>query len=326
MVEGSFRLGLVGCGRAAERIWVPALRAVPEARVIAAVDSRSERCEAIAREIPGCRPAERLEALLDAGTVDGLILATPLQSHYAVASQALEAGVPLLVEKPLAATVAEAIRLESLSRATATPLLVGFNRRWWSPAVRLQDLLRSAASPMRADLAFVTNGFEWGAVAGTPDLIDDLASHQVDLLRFLFNQEIGLLSATRPSRGEVRMEIQMAAGATAACRIADEGQSEESISVSAGSRMWWAHSRSDRISPGTGALRTMLDGAGVVWRKLAGRRNAMRRSFEDELRAFIRAVRQRLPVSPDAADGVAAARAVAAIRESLATGGQAVAL
>lgn len=293
---------------------------------MAAVDLRTDRRETIAREIPGCRAVERIAALLDARSVDALIVATPPETHFHLAKQGLEEGVALLVEKPLAASVAEALELDCLSRTTATPLMVGFNRRWWSPAVRLRDELRGHPGPARADLRFVTDAAEWDAVDGAPDLIDDLATHQVDLLRFVFGREILSVSANRGGPREITMEIRLRDDTTAYCCVAHHGQSQESVRVTAGAGAWWIHSRSDRVAPAGGTLRTALDSTGRAWRRLTGHRSAMRCSFEEELRAFVQAVRTRSMPNPGASDGVIAARAVAAVRTSLEQAGEAVML
>lgn len=63
------------------------------------------------------------------GTVDGIILATPNALHAAGAITALEAGVPVLVEKPIADTVEAAERILSTSLSTGVPVLVGHHRR-----------------------------------------------------------------------------------------------------------------------------------------------------------------------------------------------------
>ncbi len=321
MVGEALRIGLIGCGRAAERLWLPALRRVSEARLVAAADVRAERRALVAREVPGCRQVEQAEALMAGGGVDAVIVATPPESHFHLARLGLEAGVPLLVEKPLAATVAQTVELDQLRRATATPLMVGFNRRWWLPALRLREMLQGEAGPGWAELVFVTEAAQWKAIAGCPDLLDDLATHQFDLLRFLFKQEIASVSATQTRPREIRMEAELVNGTYAVCRVAHDGGSEESVRVTTGSLRAWIHARSDRIAPAGGASRTALDLTGRVWRRLTGRQSTMRRSFEDELRAFIRAVRDGAEPSPGAADAIAAASALAAARESLAHAG-----
>jgi predicted dehydrogenase len=322
VVTPPLRLGLIGCGRAAERLWLAAFRAVHEVRLAAAVDPQADRRAALSRQTPGCRMLERLEDLALGRDVDAVVVTSPPETHFDLARRALEAGCPVLVEKPLASTVAQAIELDRLRRSTGTPLMVGLNRRWWAPVRALRERLSHRGSgECRAELVFVTNAAEWGAVAGVPDLLDDLGTHQLDLLRFLFDREIASVSARHTAASTVEMEVKLADGSSARCRIGHDGSSTESIFVTGGSLVAWIHGGSDRLSPAAGSVRATLDFADRALHKMTGRRSAMRRSFEHQLRAFAGAVRSRAEPSPDAADGLAAVRAVAATRASLARGG-----
>ncbi|MGH7631854.1 MAG: Gfo/Idh/MocA family protein [Gemmatimonadales bacterium] len=319
-MSAPLRLGLIGCGRAAERLWLPAFQAVAEARLTAVVDPRPERRALIARDGGAQRTLERVDALFADRAVDAAIVATPPATHVAVARLGLEAGVPLLVEKPFAPTVAEAVALAALARATGTPVMVGFNRRWWPPAERLRQRLAGRGAGT-AELVFVADATRWFAIAGAPDLLDDLGTHQLDLLRFLFGVEIQTISASQVEPKEIRLVARLTDGTIAHCRLAHAGTSEESVRASAGGRRFHIHAKSSRLTPPDGPARRGLDLVGRLWRRTAGARSPLLRSFEHELRAFVAAVRGGIEPSPGAADGVAAARAVAAARESLAQGG-----
>lgn len=321
-MSAPLRLGLIGCGRAAERLWVPAFRAVREAQLIAVVDPRPERRALIARDATVARALERPDALFAGREVDAAIVATPPETHGAIMRLGLQAGIPVLVEKPLAPTVAEAEALAALARATGTPVMVGFNRRWWPPAEQLRKLLAErGAAPAEAELVFVAEAERWVAIAGAPDLLDDLGTHQLDLLRFLFGGEIEAVSA-RPAGGrEIKLTARLTGGTKAQCRLAHAGVSEESVRVTAGGRRYRIHAKSSRLTPADGPTRLALDLAARVWRRANGERSPMLRSFERELRAFVAAVRGGIEPSPGVADGVSAARAIAAARESLAQGG-----
>jgi myo-inositol 2-dehydrogenase/D-chiro-inositol 1-dehydrogenase len=321
-VSAPLRVGLIGCGRAAERLWIPAFRAVPEARLTAVVDPRAERRALISRAGSAERALERADALFARREVDAAIIATPPETHGAIARLGLEAGVPLLVEKPLATTIADAAAIAALAQATGTPVMVGFNRRWWPPAERLRELLGERRStPALAELAFVGVAERWVAIDGLTDLLDDLGSHQFDLLRFLFGAEIETVSATRVAPHEIRMVAQLADGTAARCRLAHAGISEESVRVTTTGGRYRIHATSGRVTPADGPARVGLDLSARIWRRATGARNPLLCSFERELRAFVAAVREGIEPRPGAADGVVAARAVTAARESLAHGG-----
>ena len=322
MVGSTLRLGLIGCGRAAERLWIPAFRAVEEARLVVAVDPRAERRALIAGQVQGCRQVAAAEDLMTAGTVDALIIATPAESHFELARRGLEAGIPLLVEKPLAATLAQTQELHELRCALGTSLMVGFNRRWWSPAIELRGLRQRNPDPARVELVFVTQAATWNAITGTPDLLDDLSTHQLDLLRFVLGEEIESVCAHKASMGEIRMDVQLTHGSSATCRVAHAGFPEESVRVWCGSQRAWIHAKSNRTAPADGTLRTALDWGERVWRRINGGRSSLLRSFEEELRAFVGVVRNGGQASPGTGDALAAARAVGAARQSLASDSQ----
>lgn len=320
------RVGLIGCGRAAERLWAPAFSAVPEARLAAVADPLAERRALVVRGLPACGEFESVDLLVAAGEVDAVIVATPPETHLSVARQVMSAGIPLLIEKPLAPTVGQAVELESLRKATGTPVMVGLNRRWWAPVEWLRaQLAGSEAAPARAELVFVTQSNLWGPIAGPRDLLDDIATHQLDLLRFVFRREIAAVSAAPGDKGEIRMQVRLEDGTTAACRVADNGAPTEWIRVTtvSGSR-YRIDAKSNRVTPADGSARVMLDVVGLVWRRVSRQRSSLLRSFERQLRAFVVAVRDGTELSPGVADGLAAARAVEAARESLARSGVAV--
>ena len=325
-MSDQLRIGLIGCGRAAERLWLPAFRAVREVRLAAVVDPRSERRDLIARAVPSCIKLETPEQLFAGGGVDAAIVATPAETHFALAYNGLRAGVPILVEKPLASTVAQALELGELRESAASALMVGFNRRWWSPIRRLRERLKKRGpASAKAELVFVTEAGKWGAVAGIPDLLDDLASHQFDLLRFVLGHEIESVAAHQAVEKDIRMQVCLTDGSVAQCRVAHRGLAEESVRLSAGPLHAWIHAKSDRVTPAGGSARLALDLGNRVWRRLSRRSSSLLRSFERELREFSAIVRGHADETPGVADGIAAARAVAAARRSLSSGGAPVA-
>src|SRR6478735_8084694 len=98
-------LGFLGCERSAERFHLPAIARLTNARLTAAYDARPEQRQRIARMAPGCRNFDTPEALLAARVVDAVIVASPQDSQASLAVMALGAGVPVLIEPPLAASL-----------------------------------------------------------------------------------------------------------------------------------------------------------------------------------------------------------------------------
>ena len=207
---GAVRWGLVGCGWVARDFVAPALDAAPSARLVAVHDTDP----AAARLLASGRPqpvaqASTTGALLDGG-VDAVYVATPNAAHRPVVEACATAGLPVLVEKPLAADAADASALVSACEAAGVRLGTAFDQRhhpahralaglvaagelgtvhtvrvvygcWlppaWSPDGRQHDNWR--ADPARA-----------GGGAGM-----DLAPHGLDLAQVLLAERLGTLCA-----------------------------------------------------------------------------------------------------------------------------------
>jgi len=326
-VTGPLRLGILGCGRAAERLYLPALAHVPEARLAAAFDPVQARRELIASAVPGCRPCDSAEALLRAG-VDAVIVATPPETHVASAGPVLQAGLPVLVEKPLATTVGEGEELAAQQAASGVPLAVGFNRRWWEPAVQLRRMLGEAPATNGTTVGMVITSDVrgWGALSGVYDPLDDLGTHHLDLLRYLFGREIVAISARRTAPMEIRMAVRLDGGVVAECLAAQTERSQERVAVARGGRRYLIRTGSERVRPERGPARRALDVADSVRRRLTRGRSSMRRSFEQQLRGFVECVRGGSAPRAGVADGLAALRAVEAARASAAADGREVRL
>ncbi|HET7599215.1 MAG TPA: Gfo/Idh/MocA family oxidoreductase [Gemmatimonadales bacterium] len=326
-MSGEVRIAIVGCGRAAERLHLPALARTPGARLAAVVDPRPERRALVAPAGGECRAFGSLDAMLAAGAADAVVVATPPDAHVESVRAALEAGLPALVEKPLAPTGAEAAALAALAAARNVPLAVGFNRRHWQPAERLRTVLAAMASaPAAARLVFRAEPARWDAVSGPGELLGDLASHQLDLLRFLFRREITAIRARPDGPDGFLLRVRLGHEVRAECRVARGATTEETMWISRSGIVWRLAAGSERIGPAGGSLRRALDAGDRLARRVRRRRSAMRRSYERQLEAFVAVARRLDQPTAGAADGVAVARALDAARASLAAGGAEVVL
>ena len=140
------RLGLVGAeGRGS--VFMEALARTPHVQ-LAGVSSHTP--ETLGPLAAGCRVFPNWRALLDPRLLDGLIIATKPATHYAIAREALAAGLPVLLESPLALDLAEAMDLKRLADERA--LVMVDHSHLAHPACRfLKELAAGgAASPIRA--------------------------------------------------------------------------------------------------------------------------------------------------------------------------------
>ncbi|MDX6511006.1 MAG: hypothetical protein QOE36_510, partial [Gaiellaceae bacterium] len=106
------RIGLVGCGRIAERGYVPAALRARGVVLAAVADRVPERCASAAPGVPAFPDAA---SLLEAGLIDAIVLATPVAGRLDDVELACSAGVPALVEKPPAQDADEARALAELN-------------------------------------------------------------------------------------------------------------------------------------------------------------------------------------------------------------------
>jgi predicted dehydrogenase len=118
------RVGVIGCG-----YWGPNLvrtfLEIPDATVPAVADRDPERLRAITGRHPQIgRTSEEFRDLFEMG-LDAVVVSTPPETHYEIVLACLEAGLDVLVEKPLATSTTAALALTELAEATGRVLMVG---------------------------------------------------------------------------------------------------------------------------------------------------------------------------------------------------------
>jgi predicted dehydrogenase len=316
-------LGVIGCGRVTERYYVPAFSQLREVRVAAVADRSDARRRLIADHFPGCRAFDSADALLDEAAVQGIVIATPPETHLDIARLALRRGLAVLIEKPLARSDALANGLPSLEPLAERRVMLGFNRRYWDAVRRLREALRAhhATSEICARLAIAGNPRAWGAVSDASDALDDQGSHHLDLLRHLFDRDVLAVSAQWTDPQAIAMRVRLAGGIVAECAAAHHDRPGESIAVDCGGKQYRISRGSERAQPASGRRRAALDAMDTWRRRLLGRRSSLRRSYEEQLRQFARGIRLGTALEPGFADGLAVLRIAQAARRSAAQGG-----
>ena len=135
------RIGLVGCG-----YWGPNLlrnfHDLPTSQVVAICDVRPNRLEPLAKKFPSVQFTTRYQELLENSSVDAVVIATPVSTHYEIASRALRAGKHVLVEKPLTATTREGILLNQLAARHERVLMVGHTFEYHPAVLKVSELLK----------------------------------------------------------------------------------------------------------------------------------------------------------------------------------------
>ena len=174
------KIGVVGCGYWGSK-HLRVLQSIPGVDQVVAIDMSESRLRAVADAFPTVTLIRRLDEVI--GHLDGLVIATPPLSHVPLATKALVAGCPALVEKPLATTAREARRLVELADARDVPLMVGHTFEHNAAVWKLRDLVQNGdLGPVYyADAARLNLGLYQSDV----NVIWDLAPHDVSIFNFV---------------------------------------------------------------------------------------------------------------------------------------------
>jgi scyllo-inositol 2-dehydrogenase (NADP+) len=196
MTGTSLRVGLVGYGLAGSVFHAPLIATTEGLVLDTVVTSNPERQEQARAEFPDVRVVATPDGLFDrAAELDLVVVASPNRTHVPLATTALKAGLPVVVDKPVSGTAAEARELASLAKERGLLLSVFQNRRWDNDFLTLQRLL---AEGELGDVWRYESRFErwrpqpkggWRE-SGDPTeiggLLYDLGSHIVDQALVLF--------------------------------------------------------------------------------------------------------------------------------------------
>jgi len=307
------RIGIAGCGRIAERGYVPAALTTPGVEIAGFADldrERLDRCRQLwaqgDAEAPGFADAG---SMLEAVALDLLVVAAPAGQHLALAAEAAAAGVRSLVEKPPAADLEGARRLASLD----PPPLFAFNRRFLQG-----DELREAIPAegwLELDLELRFRREAWGAHQAHDEALLDAGIHLIDLACNLTGAAPIAVRQAKIEHERAELELELSRG-RARIHCATDRSHREQVSVSDRSGKTLARST-------WGGIRSRLSG-------LLGRPDPLVLSLRRQLEAVGVSLtepphlllRQGHPHRlATAADGVAAMAVVEAARRSAELGG-----
>jgi myo-inositol 2-dehydrogenase/D-chiro-inositol 1-dehydrogenase len=170
------------------------------ARVVVVNDYLTEKAEAVAAGIPGCRAVgDPLDAIADP-EVDAVVIATPGSTHEKQLLACLEHGKPVLCEKPLTTDVETSLAVVKREAELGKRLIqVGFMRRFDHEYAQLKALLDAGefGEPLLLHCAHrnpaVPPNFDSAMI------VRDSLVHEVDVTRFLFGEEIASVQIIRPA-------------------------------------------------------------------------------------------------------------------------------
>ncbi len=191
MTRPDVRVALVGYGLAGRYFHAPVLSAVDGLVLSVVVTAAPDRVTAAHADYPHAEVLSRPAVLWGRGAdVDLVVLATPTGTHLPLALAAIAAGLPVVVDKPMARDGREALALARAAHEAGVPLTVFHNRRWDSDVRTAHRLLADGVlgTVHRLETRFERwrpdPGSGWRESARPEDgggLLLDLGSHQVDI-------------------------------------------------------------------------------------------------------------------------------------------------
>src|SRR3954471_6337973 len=186
------RIAVVGYG-----YWGPNLvRNVierPELELWGVCDMSLERLSKCATRYPSVRTCTDLTDVLEDPTVDAVAIATPPATHFPLVSRALEAGKHVLVEQPLATTVADAEALVELADDNGLVVMPG-HTFLYSPAVnKVRDLIDTGEL---GDIYFITSSRMNLGLYQPDGVVNDLAPHDLSILLYWLEQPVAMVAAS----------------------------------------------------------------------------------------------------------------------------------
>jgi len=186
-------IGIVGYG-----YWGPNLvRNFVEtnrAQVTAISDLRPERLTTAKMRCPAARTTTSFQELLDDASIDAVVIATPVSSHFDLACKALNAGKHVLVEKPMTASAEQAARLVDLAAGKRLVLMVDHTFIYTSAVRKIRQLVDSG--DLGQIYYYDSVRINLGLFQTDVNVIWDLAVHDLSILNYVLPSRPTAVAAT----------------------------------------------------------------------------------------------------------------------------------
>jgi myo-inositol 2-dehydrogenase/D-chiro-inositol 1-dehydrogenase len=334
-------VGLIGCGQIAQSVHLKILQSLPGTRLIAIADPDASSREAAARLAPAARVVADYHDVLSRDDVHAVVLALPSGQHADAAVAAFGAGKHVYLEKPLATNLRDAEAAVGAWQRAGRVGMIGFNYRFNSLYRRARDLIGHGGlgEPLAVRSVFALAAqplAAWKTRRATGGgVLLDLASHHVDLIRFLFDTDICDLTCdvqSRSSEGDTAfLQARLGNGATVQSFFSFGASDEDRFEIygTAGKLTIDRCHAMDLQYRGPTSAAYRADQLRHVWGSLQriGYGLERRRAFGGEpswqlaLNHFIEAVRGEHPAEPDFRDGFESLKIVLAAERAAATSG-----
>ena len=185
-------VGVIGCG-----YWGPNLIrnfvSCPDTELLWACDKDAQRLEKVMSPYPGVKQTVDIGNLLADEHLDAIAIATPVHTHFPIAQTCLENGKHVLVEKPLASTVAQGIKLVQLAREKGLQLMCDHTFCYTGQVRKMREIIE--ARTLGELLYFDSVRINLGLFQQDINVVWDLAPHDLSILDFIIKDNPVSVSA-----------------------------------------------------------------------------------------------------------------------------------
>jgi myo-inositol 2-dehydrogenase / D-chiro-inositol 1-dehydrogenase len=316
-------VGIVGLGQLAREVHLRLLASMPHVRIRAIADpdgSAISGCRPLAPQAQAC---ESLAEMLTLPDIDAILIASPTGEHAAGACAAIEAGRSVYLEKPIAATLSDGMRVHETARRSARSHMTGFNYRFHPLAERICQSVQPAVgsiSSVRSTFTIAPRDLPaWKRKrASGGGVLLDLAAHHFDLLPFLIGSPVQSVRARiwseRTEDDCAAVELMFENGVNASGEYSFCRREQDSIVIS-GSNGSMTYDRYAPLRypmwPMREFLSYQIERRGSPWKEV---------SFRRSLEAWIGSVRGGVTPPVTIADGLQSLQVVAAAEASASSG------
>ena len=192
MSNQEFRLAILGCGRWGFNHVRTAFNLFGE-RLALVADSNPAAAEKIEKISPLIHFTTDTAEAFSNPAINGVIVATPAETHYAIARRLLEAGKNVLVEKPITLELDEAAELVRLSSEKRLKLMVGHVLMYHPAVLKLKELV-DAGKIGRLQYIY-SNRLNFGTVRTEENILWSFAPHDISIIQFLTGSKPQRVSA-----------------------------------------------------------------------------------------------------------------------------------
>ena len=191
-MTASVRVGVIGTSWITDYIHLANLKSHPQADVVALCGRNRERANELAAKYGIPRVFTDWQDMLTHGGLDAVVIATPDDQHYPMTMAALDAGLHVLCEKPLALTQEQAQAMYEKAEAAGVKHMTFFTYRWVPQYQYARELMEQGyvGRPFHCSVRIVADWargrdyswrFDRQRATGT---LGDLGSHAIDLARW----------------------------------------------------------------------------------------------------------------------------------------------